>query len=73
MLSDINFFGLDDKVLLKNKEKKFILLIFIGGITYGEIASIRYLNETLQFYKFVILTTNIINIKKIFDEISIQQ
>ena len=69
MLSDINFFGLDDKVLLKNKEKKFILLIFIGGITYGEIASIRYLNETLQFYKFVILTTNIINIKKIFDEI----
>ena len=58
MLSDINFFGLDDKVLLKNKEKKFILLIFIGGITYGEIASIRYLNETLQFYKFVILTTN---------------
>ena len=73
MLSDINFFGLDDKVLLKNKEKKFILLIFIGGITYGEIASIRYLNETLQFYKFVILTTNVINIKKIFDEISIQQ
>ncbi len=73
MLSDINFFGLDDKVLLKNKEKKFILLIFIGGITYGEIASIRYLNETLQFYKFVILTTNVINIKKIFDEISIQK
>ena len=32
-----------------NKDKKFILLVFIGGITYGELASIRYLNKTCSY------------------------
>ena len=50
-----------------NKEKKFILLVFIGGITYGELASIRYLNKFYQDKKFIVLTTGMINTKKIFN------
>ena len=49
------------------KEKKFILLVFIGGITYGELASIRYLNKVLDDKKFIILTTGMVNCRKIFN------
>ena len=50
-----------------NKDKKFILLVFIGGITYGELASIRYLNKTSDDKKFIVLTTNMINSRKILN------
>jgi hypothetical protein len=61
----------DEKLIIDNnsKDKKFILLIFIGGITYGELAAIRYLNQNLGDKKFIILTTNIINNKKIFNSL----
>ena len=52
-----------------NKEKKYILLVFIGGITYGELASIRYLNNKLNDKKFIVLTTGMINSKKIFNSL----
>ena len=52
-----------------NKDKKFILLVFIGGITYGELASIRYLNKTSDDKKFIVLTTNMINSRKILNSI----
>ena len=45
-------------------EKQFILLVFIGRLTYGELAGIRYLNKKLRNKKFIILTTNMINSKK---------
>jgi hypothetical protein len=39
----------DEKTMLSERAKKnFILLIFIGGITYNEIAAIRYLNKTFK-------------------------
>ena len=50
-----------------NKDKKFILLVFIGGITYGELASIRYMNKVLEDKKFIVLTTGMINSRKIFN------
>ena len=50
-----------------NKDKKFVLLVFIGGITYGELASIRYLNKTSDDKKFIVLTTNMINSRKILN------
>jgi hypothetical protein len=61
----------DEKLIIDNnsKDKKFILLIFIGGITYGELAAIRYLNQNLGDKKFIILTTSIINNKKIFNSL----
>lgn len=59
----------DESEIISNKsEKQFILLIFIGGITYGELAGIRYLNSKLRNKKFIIITTNMINSKKIFDQ-----
>ena len=50
-----------------NKDKKFILLVFIGGITYGELAAIRYLNKTSEDKKFIVLTTGMINSRKILN------
>ncbi len=45
----------------------FILLVFIGGITYAEIAAIRHLNKTKKDLKFIILTTHITSGKRIID------
>ena len=59
----------DENEIISNKtDKQFILLIFIGGITYGELAGIRYLNNKLRNKKFIVITTNIINSKRIFDQ-----
>ena len=66
------YFSKDEKEIMNPNEKKFILLVYIGGITFGEIAAIRFLNETMQFHKFIILTTSIINSKKIFDSLSMK-
>ena len=38
-----------EKELLNLKTRpNFVLLVFIGGITYAEIAAIRYLNRTCK-------------------------
>jgi hypothetical protein len=59
----------DENEIISNKtDKQFILLVFIGGITYGELAGIRYLNNKLRNKKFIVITTNIINYKRIFDQ-----
>ena len=52
-------------------EKNFILLVFTGGVTYSEIDAVRFLNKCEEFskYKFLIITTNIINAKSFFEEI----
>ena len=61
----------DENQIIDNesREKKFILLVFIGGITYGELASIRYLNQKMEDKKFVVLTTSMINNKRIFNSL----
>ena len=58
----------ESEIISTKADKQFILLIFIGGITYGELAGIRYLNSKLRNKKFIIITTNMINSKKIFDQ-----
>ena len=52
-------------------ENNVILLVFIGGITYSEIAAIRYLNKSKKYskYKFLIITTNVISGNTFFDGI----
>jgi len=62
-------FPKDEEEILNfnKKEKKFILIVFIGGITYGELASIRYLNKVLDDKKFIVLTSGMINCRKIFN------
>jgi hypothetical protein len=42
-------------------KKKKILVYFIGGITFAEMAAIRFLSNLYPKYKFIIATTSIIN------------
>lgn len=57
----------ENEILNPKDHQNFILLVFIGGITYGEIDAIRYLNESCPKHKFIILTTGIINSKRFLD------
>lgn len=54
---------------VKVGRQNFILLVFIGGITYAEIAAIRYLNKSKKNFKFFILTTHITSGRKILDSL----
>ena len=54
----------------ENNEKKYFLAVFIGGITYGELGAIRYLNKANKNKKIIVLTTSMINTKKIFNALS---
>lgn len=40
------------------------MVYFIGGVTYGEIAAVRFLNKLFRDKKFYIATTQIINGEK---------
>ena len=60
----------ENEMISDNHEKKFFLVVFIGGITYGELGAIRYLNKTNKNKKIIVLTTSIINTKKIFNSLS---
>ena len=42
-------------------KKKKVLVYFIGGITYAEIAALRFLTNLYPSFKFIIATTSIIN------------
>ena len=48
---------------------KIFLVIFIGGITYGELSAINYLNKKMKNVKIIVLTTGLINYKKIFNSL----
>jgi transposase-like protein len=37
------------------------MVYFIGGVTYGEIAAIRFLNKLFKDKQFIVATTQIIN------------
>ena len=69
--NDFSFPPNEDQVINPNGDNNFILLVFIGGITYSEIEAIRFLNKSEEFnkYKFLIITTNVINAKSFFEEI----
>ena len=46
-------------------------MYFLGGVTFAEIAAIRFLNTHNRFggrYKFVIATTSIISSKKCMEQ-----
>ena len=60
------------------KEKNIMLIVFVGGITYTEIEAIRVLNRIFkdEYIKgkrkkmqFIILTTSILNSKKILNNL----
>ena len=55
----------------KQNEKPLTLLFFVGGITFAEIAAIRYLNKRPDAKReFVIATTHLVNSKNFIDVVS---
>jgi hypothetical protein len=64
---ETNFPSDENDMYSTSVDKQFILLVFVGGITYGELAAIRLLNKKKRNKKFIVLTTGMINTKKIFD------
>ena len=42
-------------------KKRKVLVYFLGGINYAEIAAIRFLQKLFPMYRFIIATTSIIN------------
>ena len=66
---ETNFPSDETDIFTISVDKQFILLVFIGGITYGELAAIRLLNKKNRNKKFIVLTTGMINTKKIFDSL----
>ena len=57
----------ESEIIKDDKNVKYFLLVFIGGMTYGELYAVRYLNKKFKNKKFVIITTGMINYKKIFN------
>lgn len=62
----------NEKDIINVRDRTFILLVFVGGITFGEIAAIRYLNSTIRTHKFIILTTSIINTDNILNQLCLK-
>ncbi|GAW80417.1 vacuolar protein sorting-associated protein 33 [Plasmodium gonderi] len=46
-------------------QKDIVILFYVGGISYVEIAAIRNLNKTNKYYHYLIFTTEIISSRKI--------
>jgi hypothetical protein len=70
----------EDESVISNpaNDKNIMLLVFVGGITYTEIAAIRLLNRKFKDEynngrrkqtQFIILTTSILNSKKVLDSL----
>lgn len=59
----------ESSVLYPSKDNNIILLVFVGGITFSEIAAIRYINSHNEKYKFIIITTSIINPKSFINQL----
>jgi len=51
----------EKEIISPRNKPNFILLVFVGGITFAEISAIRFLNKNSSLHKFFILTTHIIN------------
>ena len=67
-----SFYPDDESSIINPKyNSNIVLLVFIGGISYSEIACIRYLNKEFPKMRFIILTTCVINAKRIFDTLFI--
>ena len=78
MRGEVNFPMDESEIVKPKKEVNTIFIVFIGGVTYTEIAGIRYLNRKFkEAYdkssskkptrkQLIIITTGILNSKKLF-------
>lgn len=51
-------------------EKDVVLLFYVGGISYAEIAAIRNLNKHSQTYHYLIFTTEIISSRRLLQSLA---
>lgn len=72
--TDINIDDtLDDRNTDSNagQGEQYVVVIFVGGVTRGEISCLRYLEQRLQtigiIKRFIILTSGIVNSDKLLD------
>lgn len=42
-------------------KRKRVMVYFVGGMTYSEVAAVRFLNRVFKGFKFIVATTQIIN------------
>ena len=63
----------EKQLFQSKKEKNFVFVVFIGGITYAEIEGIRFLNMINNDFKFIIITTSILNFKKCFQQLDFKK
>ena len=49
--------GNEEQAFLKppSSSLNIVVLVYIGGITYSEVAAIRFLKKVFPFYNFIIL------------------
>ena len=70
----------EDETVISNpqKDSNILLIVFVGGVTYTEIDALRLLNRKFnedflqgkrKKTQFIILTTSILNSKKILDNL----
>ena len=68
--NEADFFGnkqVPQGLIIDQSKKRRVLVYYIGGITYGEIAAIRFLNKIFTDRKIIslqIITMNITHEKK---------
>lgn len=53
--------------------KKKVLVYFIGGVTFAEVAALRFLNTLFPDKRFVVATTSIINGNSALEQLRIAQ
>ena len=68
---DLKIPGNDEQPFLKppSSSLNIVVLVYIGGITYSEIAAIRFLKKVFPYYNFIIFTTAVINYKSFLGSI----
>ena len=62
-------FPKEEKKQGTGNNQRIFLVVFIGGISYGELSAIRYLNNKMKNTKIITLCTSMINYKKIFNSL----
>mmetsp|Transcript_19602 Transcript_19602/g.14315 ORF Transcript_19602/g.14315 Transcript_19602/m.14315 type:complete len:166 (+) Transcript_19602:45-542(+) len=60
-LNDFDFYQSTRPGMPDAGKKKKVMIYFIGGVTYAEIAAIRFLNKVFTDKQFLIATTEILN------------
>ena len=63
--------GNDDSSTSKRSKKPVLMVLYVGGVTYMELAALRFLSKRANFpYTIICLTTKIINGNSVLESLS---